>query len=126
MDEPAWGRRKGAAVLLNQCPHNLDLLQWICGMPSKVRAFCHNGKWHDIEVEDDVTAYLEFPNGATGVFVTTTADAPGTNRLEVTLEKGKLVAEKMSLSSMSLKLMRESIAIRQQKDLQSHRVMRRH
>ena len=50
-------------------------------MPSKVRAFCHNGKWHDIEVEDDVTAYLEFPNGATGVFVTTTADAPGTNVL---------------------------------------------
>ena len=61
---------EGGGVLLNQCPHNLDLLQWICGMPSKVRAFCHNGKWHDIEVEDDVTAYLEFPNGATGVFVT--------------------------------------------------------
>lgn len=76
-------------------------------MPSKVRAFCHNGKWHDIEVEDDVTAYLEFPNGATGVFVTTTADAPGTNRLEVTLEKESLLQKKMSLSSMSLKLMRE-------------------
>lgn len=117
---------EGGGVLLNQCPHNLDLLQWICGMPSKVRAFCHNGKWHDIEVEDDVTAYLEFPNGATGVFVTTTADAPGTNRLEVTLEKESLLQKKMSLSSMSLKLMRESIVIRQQKDLQSHRVMRRH
>ena len=95
-------------------------------MPSKVRAFCHNGKWHDIEVEDDVTAYLEFPNGATGVFVTTTADAPGTNRLEVTLEKGKLVAEKDELKFYELEIMRESIAIRQQKDLQSHRVMRQH
>ncbi|MCI5729231.1 MAG: Gfo/Idh/MocA family oxidoreductase [Clostridia bacterium] len=84
---------EGGGVLLNQCPHNLDLLQWICGMPDKVRAFCHIGKWHDIEVEDDVTAYLEFPNGATGVFVTTTGDAPGTNRFEVTLEKGKLVCE---------------------------------
>lgn len=84
---------EGGGVLLNQCPHNLDLLQWLCGMPNKVRAFCHEGKWHDIEVEDDVTAYLEYPNGATGVFVTTTADAPGTNRLEVTLEKGKLVCE---------------------------------
>ncbi len=93
---------EGGGVLLNQCPHNLDLLQWICGMPSKVRAFCHNGKWHDIEVEDDVTAYLEFANGATGVFVTTTADAPGTNRFEITLEKGKLVAEHDQLTFYEL------------------------
>ncbi|GLC78462.1 Gfo/Idh/MocA family protein [Lacrimispora brassicae] len=84
---------EGGGVLLNQCPHNMDLLQWICGMPCKVQAFCHNGKWHDIEVEDDVTAYMEYPNGATGVFVTTTADAPGTNRFEITLEMGKLVCE---------------------------------
>jgi predicted dehydrogenase len=84
---------EGGGVLLNQCPHNLDLLQWICGMPDSVTAFLHYGKWHKIEVEDDVTAYLTFPNGATGVFVTTTADAPGTNRLEVTLDKGKIVVE---------------------------------
>ena len=84
---------EGGGVLLNQCPHNLDLLQWICGMPVKVQAFCHNGKWHDIEVEDDVTAYLEFANGATGVFVTTTGDAPGTNRFEVTMERGRLICE---------------------------------
>lgn len=84
---------EGGGVLLNQCPHNLDLIQWICGMPSRVRAFCHEGKWHDIEVEDDVTAYLEYPNGATGVFITTTGDAPGTNRFEITLEMGKLVCE---------------------------------
>ncbi|MBO7384727.1 MAG: TIM barrel protein, partial [Clostridia bacterium] len=82
-DSGAWRATwdgEGGGVLLNQCPHNLDLWQWICGMPNKVRAFCHNGKWHDIEVEDDVTAYVEYPNGATGVFVTTTSDAPGTNR----------------------------------------------
>ncbi|GFI66178.1 myo-inositol 2-dehydrogenase [Lachnospiraceae bacterium] len=84
---------EGGGVLLNQCPHQLDLIQWLCGMPARVRAFCHEGKWHDIEVEDDVTAYLEYPNGATGVFVTTTADAPGTNRLEITMEMGKLVCE---------------------------------
>lgn len=84
---------EGGGVLLNQCPHNLDMIQWICGLPSKVQAFCHIGKWHDIEVEDDVTAYLEYPNGATGVFITTTADAPGTNRFEITLEMGKLVCE---------------------------------
>ncbi len=84
---------EGGGVLLNQCPHQLDLLQWLCGMPSKVRAFCHEAKWHDIEVEDDVTAYLEYPNGATGVFVTTTGDAPGTNRLELTFEMGKIVCE---------------------------------
>lgn len=84
---------EGGGVLLNQCPHQLDLIQWLCGMPVRVRAFCHEAKWHDIEVEDDVTAYLEYENGATGIFVTTTADAPGTNRLEITLEMGKLVCE---------------------------------
>ncbi|WP_145138246.1 Gfo/Idh/MocA family protein [Paenibacillus sp. Y412MC10] len=89
---------EGGGVLINQCPHNIDLLQWICGMPAQVRAFCHEGKWHNIEVEDDVTAYMEFPNGATGVFVTTTADLPGTNRLEITLEMGKLVCENNTLT----------------------------
>lgn len=84
---------EGGGVLLNQCPHNLDLWQWICGMPKKIRAFCHEGKWHDIEVEDDVTIYAEYENGATGVFVTTTGDAPGTNRFEITLDKAKLVCE---------------------------------
>ena len=88
---------EGGGVLLNQCPHQIDLLQWLCGMPVKVRAFCHEGKWHDIEVEDDVTAYMEFENGATGVFVTTTGDAPGTNRLELTFEMGKIVCENEKL-----------------------------
>ena len=95
-DSGAWRATwagEGGGVLLNQCPHNLDLLQWICGLPVKVQGFCHEGKWHDIEVEDDVTAYLEFENGATGVFVTTTGDAPGTNRFEITGDKGKLVCE---------------------------------
>ena len=84
---------EGGGVLLNQCPHNLDMLQWVCGMPSKVEAHLHYGKWHDIEVEDDVTAYLEFPNGATGVFITSTGDTPGSNRFEVALDKGKIIAE---------------------------------
>ncbi len=82
---------EGGGVLMNQAPHNLDLWQWICGMPSRIRAFCHNGLWHDIEVEDDVTIYAEYPNGATGVFITTTGDCPGDNRLEITLDKAKIV-----------------------------------
>ena len=74
----------------------------ICGMPVRVRAFCGFGRWHDIEVEDDVTAYLEYPNGATGVFITTTGDAPGTNRFEVTGTKGKLVCEDNKLKFYKL------------------------
>ncbi len=81
---------EGGGVLLNQCPHQLDLWQWLCGMPCKVRGFLHEGKWHNIEVEDDVTIYVEYPNGATGVFITTTGDYPGTNRLEITLERAKI------------------------------------
>jgi len=72
---------EGGGVLLNQSPHNLDLLQWLFGMPVSVRAFCRFGQYHDIEVEDDVTSYMRFKNGATGVFITTTGEAPGTNRL---------------------------------------------
>ena len=84
---------EGGGVLLNQCPHNLDLWQWICGMPKTVYAHMHYGKWHDIEVEDDVSAYVEYANGATGMFITSTGDCPGTNRFEITLDKGKLIAE---------------------------------
>ena len=84
---------EGGGVLLNQCPHQLDLLQWICGLPVSVQAFMKFGQWHDIEVEDDVTAYMEFENGATGCFITSTGDAFGTNRLEIQLEKGKIVVE---------------------------------
>jgi predicted dehydrogenase len=99
----ATWKGEGGGVLLNQCPHNLDLWQWICGMPNKVTAFCHEGKWHDIEVEDDVTAYVEYENGATGVFVTSTADAPGTNRFEIMGDKGKLVYENGKLTLFRLK-----------------------
>lgn len=84
---------EGGGVLLNQCPHQLDLWQWICGMPEKITAVCHEGKWHNIEVEDDVMIYAEYPNGATGTFITTTGDCPGTNRLEITLDRAKLICE---------------------------------
>ena len=94
---------EGGGVLLNQCPHNLDLLQWICGMPVRVRAFVHNGKWHDIEVEDDVTAYVEFENGATGTFITSTGDTPGDNRFEITLDGGTLICDGKALTLEKLK-----------------------
>lgn len=84
---------EGGGVLLNQCPHQLDLWQWIFGMPARIRAYCQIGRYHKIEVEDDVTAYLEYPDGTTGVFITSTGEAPGTNRLEVTGERGRVVIE---------------------------------
>jgi predicted dehydrogenase len=84
---------EGGGVLLNQCPHNLDLWQWMFGMPDRVRGFCKLGRKHHIEVEDEVTAYMEYSNGCTGVFITSTGEAPGTNRLEIAGEHGKLVYE---------------------------------
>ena len=85
---------EGGGVLINQSPHQLDLVQWVVGkLPSKVNGFCKYGYWHDIEVEDEVTAYFEYDNGATGVFITSTGEAPGTNRFEVSGTKGKLVCE---------------------------------
>lgn len=89
---------EGGGVLLNQCPHQLDLWQWIFGMPAKVRAHCTIGRYHEIEVEDDVTAYMEYADGTTGVFITSTGEAPGTNRLEVTAQRGKIVIENNKLT----------------------------
>lgn len=84
---------EGGGVLLNQAPHNLDIWQWIFGMPDSVTAFCSCGKYHNITVEDDAEIYAEYKNGATATFITSTGEYPGTNRLEITGDKGKLVIE---------------------------------
>lgn len=84
---------EGGGVLLNQAPHNLDLWQWICGMPVEITANCEVGKYHNIEVEDDVIINARYQNGATGVFITSTGEFPGTNRLEISGTLGKIVVE---------------------------------
>ena len=95
-DSGAWRATwagEGGGVLLNQAPHNLDLWQWICGMPVSVTAYCDEARYHHIEVEDDATIFTRYANGATGIFITSTGEYPGTNRLEISGEKGKLVLE---------------------------------
>lgn len=89
----ATWKGEGGGVLLNQCLHQLDMLQWLCGMPARVRGFCQLGRFHNIEVEDDVTCYLEWTNGASGVFQSSTGEAPGTNRLELIGTRGKVTFE---------------------------------
>lgn len=93
----ATWRGEGGGVLLNQAPHNLDIWQWICGMPVSVRASCEYGKYHRIEVEDEATIFTRFENGATGVFLTSTGEFPGTNRLEIVGTRGKIVLENRTL-----------------------------
>jgi predicted dehydrogenase len=94
----ATWKGEGGGVLLNQCLHNLDAMQWLLGMPTRVRGFCQLGQFHDIEVEDNVSAYLEYPNGATGTFVSSTGEAPGTNRFEIVGTRGKVVLERDHIS----------------------------
>lgn len=89
----ATWKGEGGGALLNQCPHQLDLMQWLLGMPSCIRAFCQFGRYHNIEVEDNVTVFMEYPNGATGVFITSTGESPGTNRFEICGDRGKIVIE---------------------------------
>ncbi|MGG1675997.1 Gfo/Idh/MocA family protein [Neobacillus sp. NRS-1170] len=87
-----WGG-EGGGVLVNQAPHQIDLLQWICGMPKKVYSNVKYGYQRDIVVEDEVTAVLDYGNGATGVFVTCTHDIVGTDRFEILGDKGKIVVD---------------------------------
>jgi predicted dehydrogenase len=94
----ATWKGEGGGVLLNQCLHNLDVIAWLLGMPARVRSFCQLGRYHNIEVEDNVTAYLEYPNGATGVFTTSSGEAPGTNRFEIAGTRGKIVLENNRLT----------------------------
>ena len=94
----ATWKGEGGGVLLNQCLHNLDAMQWLLGMPVRMRGFCQLGRFHDIEVEDNVSAYLEYPNGATGTFVSSTGEAPGTNRFEIVGTRGKVVLERDHIS----------------------------
>ena len=102
-DWRATWAEEGGGVLLNQCPHNLDLWQWILGMPVKVRAFLKTGHYHEIQVEDDGVIYAEYANGASGVFITSTGEYPGTNRLEVSGTRGKAVVENGELRLTLLK-----------------------
>jgi len=94
----ATWKGEGGGVLLNQCLHNLDVLQWLCGMPTIVRSFAQLGRYHNIEVEDNVTAYMEYGNGATGVFITSSGEAPGSNRFEIAGTKGKIVLDNNQLT----------------------------
>lgn len=89
---------EGGGVLLNQAPHNIDLWLWMLGMPESVQAFCREGKYHRIDVEDDATIFVEFPGGGTGVFVTSTGEAPGLNRLEMAFDRGRMLIENGKLS----------------------------
>lgn len=107
-DSGAWRATwagEGGGVLINQCPHQLDLWQWMTGMmPQRIRAFCHFGKHRNIEVEDEVTAYAEYENGATAVFVTTTAEAAGANRFELVGTRGRIVVEDAKLTFWRLRI----------------------
>ncbi len=96
-----WGG-EGGGVLVNQAPHQLDLIQWIAGVPEKVYGKVKYGYQRDIVVEDEVTAVLDYGNGATGVFVTCTHDLVGTDRLEILGDKGKIIVE----DSMKVKVIR--------------------
>jgi predicted dehydrogenase len=93
----ATWKGEGGGVLINQCLHQLDILQWLLGMPARVRSFVQLGRFHNIEVEDNVTAYMEFPNGGAGTFISTTGEAPGTSRLELAGEMGKVLLENDTL-----------------------------
>ena len=93
---------EGGGVMLNQAPHNIDIWLWLLGLPERIRAFCREGRYHRISVEDEATVYAEFSGGGSGVFVTSTGEAPGLNRLEMAFDKGRLILENGKLNVLRL------------------------
>ncbi|MDF2566637.1 MAG: oxidoreductase domain protein [Oscillospiraceae bacterium] len=112
----ATWKGEGGGVLMNQAPHNLDLWQWIFGMPKRVRGFCSYGKHHNIEVEDDATIYAEYESGATADFITSTGELPGTNRLEISGDRGKIVIEEGKLRLWELSVPERDFCFESDKD----------
>ncbi|MEQ9459340.1 MAG: Gfo/Idh/MocA family oxidoreductase [Phycisphaeraceae bacterium] len=102
---------EGGGVLVNQCPHQLDLMQWLFGLPKKVRAFAQFGADHEIEVEDRVTAYLEYADRATGTFIAATGEFPGSNRLEVACDRGKVVIDESRESDKAFRFLRTKVEV---------------
>ena len=98
-DQGGWRgtwSEEGGGVLINQCPHQPDLFTWLAGITVSVQATAST-VGRDISVENDVTAFCKFSNGATGVFITSTHDNPSTNRLEIVGDGGKIVIENNKL-----------------------------
>jgi len=89
---------EGGGILVNQAPHLLDLLVHWFGMPRRVLGICRFGRYHSIEVEDDVTAHLEFGAGFSALVVLGTGEAPGTSRLEISGDRGRVVLEGRELA----------------------------
>ena len=110
-DWRATWKGEGGGLLVNQCIHNLDIFQWICGVPEQITAFCEFGKYHDIEVEDEVTAYLRYNNKATGLFIGSTGEAPGVNRFDIIGDKGSLhFSIENGMAKLSQKINHQSTA----------------
>ncbi len=98
-----WGTEGGGA-LINQNPHQLDLMQWMFGMPSRIMAHLSFGKYRNIEVEDEATLFWEYDDGMTVTYITSTAEAPGTNRLEIACDMGRIVIENNKIVFDKLKV----------------------
>ena len=110
-------------MLLNQCPHNLDIWQWIMGMPKRIRAFCNVGHFHEIAVEDDATIYAEYDNGASAVVITSTGEYPGTNRMEISGTRGKAVVENGELKLFLLEKDEREICFSSPKGMPEEKVI---
>ncbi len=95
-----WGG-EGGGVLVNQAPHQLDLWQWICGVPKSVYAKIAYGFRRDIAVEDEVTAIVDYGDGATGTFITATHDLVGTDRFEILGDRGKIVVDGSKIATVT-------------------------
>lgn len=68
---------EGGGVLVNQAPHQLDLLQWFMGEIDELYGVASNLNHPYIEVEDTANAIIKFKNGGIGNIIVSNSQKPG-------------------------------------------------
>lgn len=105
-DESYWHATwigEAGGLMMNQAIHQLDLWQWLFGLPDRVYAKLGYGKGHDIETDDEASIFFEYNDGVVGTFTASTNDFSGSNCLKIRTDQALLIIENKKITVKEIK-----------------------